>query len=59
LDGIDQLSFQDKSFLLRALISQIKVKGRPKQGSAGRNLSSILLTIVLKTDPGSAGGFIR
>jgi len=59
LEGIDQLSFKDKSFLVRALISQIMVKGRPEPGSSGKNLSSMLLTIVLKADPGYAGGFIR
>ncbi len=59
LEGLDQLSFQEKNFLLRALIAQIMVKGRPEPGSAGRNLSSMLLTIVLKADPGFAGVFIR
>ena len=59
LEGIDQLSFNDKSFLIRALISQIMVKGRPEPGSSGKNLSGMLLTIVLKADPGYAGVFIR
>ncbi len=55
LDGIDQLSFNEKSFLLRSLISQIMVEGRPEPGSSGKNLSGMLLTIVLKADPGYAG----
>ncbi|MFY9139403.1 MAG: hypothetical protein WAO30_01385, partial [Thermacetogeniaceae bacterium] len=59
LKGIDQLSFKDKSFLIRTLISQIMVKGRPDPGSSGKNLSSMQLTIVLKADPGYAGVFIR
>lgn len=59
LNRIDNLSFEEKRALTRAVVSQVIIAGRPKPGNAAKSMDGLTITVVLKADeiPGILPGF--
>lgn len=47
---IDQLGFEEKRALVRALLSQIIISGRPNRGTAQKSLEGVSIEIVVKAE---------
>lgn len=61
LERIDDLSFEEKRALIRAVVSQIIVAGRPQPGKADQSMNGVIVTVMLKTGemPRQVSGYYR
>lgn len=61
LERIDDLSFEEKRALIRAVVSQIIVAGRPQPGKAEQSMGGVIVTVMLKTGemPRQVSGYYR
>ncbi len=50
LDRLDEMSFEEKRGLVRALIRQIVITGRPKPGRAAKSMEGVAVTVILQLE---------
>jgi site-specific DNA recombinase len=59
LNKIDELAFEEKRALVRSLLSQITISGRPKKGTALKSLAGVIITIAVKNEEPEDAAFFR
>ena len=57
LTRLDEMEFEDKRALVRAMVSQINVAGRHKKGEATKSMEGIAVSVYIKAEePGPIPG---
>lgn len=59
LKEIDGIPFEEKRALIRAVLSQITISGRPKKGTALKSMDGVIITIVVKAEESQVATFSR
>lgn len=59
LKSIDEINFEEKRALIRAVLSQITITGRPKKGIAQKSMDGVTITMVIKAEEPRTATFSR